>query len=84
MNSTFLQPFLSYTTKDAWTFGVNTESSYDWEAEAWSVPVNFTVVTRSRRQPVSITGGVRWAESPDGGPGGLGFRFVFTILLPKK
>ncbi len=87
VNSTFLQPFLSYTTKDAWTFGVNTESSYDWEAEAWSVPVNFTVgkLLKLGCQPVSITGGVRyWAESPDGGPEGLGFRFVFTILLPKK
>ena len=27
LNNTFLQPFLSYTTADAWTFAVNTESS---------------------------------------------------------
>ena len=26
----FLQSFLAYTTKDAWTFTVNTESAYDW------------------------------------------------------
>src|SRR5690606_35229836 len=28
ISSTFLQPFVSYTTKDAWTFTLNTESSY--------------------------------------------------------
>jgi hypothetical protein len=42
VNSTFLQPFLSYNTKDGWTYGVNTESSYDWTANHWSVPVHFT------------------------------------------
>ncbi len=43
VSSTFLQPFVSYTTADAWTFGVNTESTYNWETEEWSVPINFTV-----------------------------------------
>jgi hypothetical protein len=27
INSTYLQPFLNYTTPDAWTFGLNTEST---------------------------------------------------------
>jgi hypothetical protein len=40
VNATFLQPFLSYTTHDAWTFTLNTESTYDWEGEQWSVPIN--------------------------------------------
>lgn len=87
VNATFVQPFVSYTTKDAWTFGVNTESTYDWEGKDWSVPVNLTVgkLVKLGRLPVSLTGGVRyWAESPEGGAEGFGFRFVFTILLPKK
>lgn len=87
VNATFVQPFVSYTTKDAWTFGVNTESTYDWEGKNWSVPLNLTVgkLVKLGRLPVSLTGGVRyWAEAPEGGPEGLGFRFVFTILLPKK
>ena len=33
VNATFMQPFLTYTTPDRWTFGFNTESSYDWENE---------------------------------------------------
>ena len=86
ISSTFLQPFISYTTHDAWTFGVNTESTYNWETEEWSVPINFTIakLVKFDRQPVSFTAGVRyWAESPDSGPDGLGFRGVVTFLFPK-
>ena len=71
VNSTFLQPFVSYTTADAWTFTLNTESTYNWEAEDWSVPINFTVgkLLKIDKQPISLTAGVRyWAESPDSGP----------------
>lgn len=28
ISSTFLQPFISYTTPDAWTFSLNTENTY--------------------------------------------------------
>lgn len=86
ISSTFLQPFVSYTTADAWTFGVNTESTYNWEAEDWSVPINFTIgkLVKFDRQPVSFTAGIRyWAESPDSGPDGLGFRGVVTFLFPE-
>ena len=86
ISSTFLQPFISYTTHDAWTFGVNTESTYNWETKDWSVPINFTVakLVKFDKQPVSFTAGVRyWAESPDSGPDGLGFRGVVTFLFPK-
>jgi hypothetical protein len=86
LSNTFLQPFLSYTTPDAWTFSLNTESTYDWKGEQWSVPVNglVTKVTKIGGQLVSIGGGVRyWAESSDSGPEGWGARLVFTLLLPK-
>jgi hypothetical protein len=86
ISSTFLQPFVSYTTKDAWTFGINTESTYNWETEEWSVPINFTVakLVTFGKQPVSFTVGARyWAESPESGPEGWGFRGVVTLLFPK-
>jgi len=86
VNSTFLQPFLSYTTPTAWTFSLNTESTYDWEGEQWSVPLNgiITKVTKIGGQLVSVGAGVRyWAESPDNGPEGWGARLVFTLLFPK-
>lgn len=85
VNSTYMQPFVSYTTHNAWTFTLNTESTYNWEAEEWSVPINFTVgkLVKFDKLPVSFTGGVRyWAESPDSGPDGLGFRGVVTFLFP--
>ena len=83
--STFLQPFLAYTTKDAWTFGLNTESTYDWNATQWSVPINASVakLVRFGRLPVSLGLNARyWADSPDSGPHGWGARFVVTFLFP--
>jgi hypothetical protein len=85
VNSTFLQPFISYTTPDAWTFTLNTESTYDWNAEAWSVPINFMVskLVTVNMQPISLGVGARyWAASPDGGPDGWGVRAVLTFLFP--
>ena len=54
--------------------------------EKWSVPVNVIVtkVTKVGGQLISVGGGLRyWADSPDSGPEGLGFRLVFTLLFPK-
>jgi hypothetical protein len=86
VSATFVQPFLSYITKTHTTLGLNTESTYDWNAEQWSVPVNLTVnqLLKVGTQPIQLGGGVRyWAESPDNGPEGWGFRFQLTFLFPK-
>ena len=42
VNATFLQPFLSYTTKQAWTYSLNTESTRNWETneDEWTIPLN--------------------------------------------
>lgn len=83
---TFLQPFLSYTTAQVWTFGLNTESTYDWKAEEWTVPINLSVgkLTEIGGQPVSFTAGMRyWADSPEQGPEGWAFRFTASLLFPK-
>jgi hypothetical protein len=86
-NATFLQPFVSYTTKTAWTVSLNTESTYDWTAQKWAVPINFSVskLMRFGKQPVSIAAGPKcWATSPSGGPSGCGLRFSVTPLFPKR
>jgi len=86
INQTFLQPFATYTTPNAISVTAMTETIYDWENEQWSVPL-FLMVTKVDKignQMVSYGGGVRyWAESPDGGPEGFGFRMVFTFMFPK-
>jgi len=87
VNSTFIQPFISYTTRDAWTFTVNTESTYNWEAEEWSVPINVQIakIVKFGKLPVQLfVAGRYWAESPDSvGPTGWGARAGITFLLPK-
>lgn len=86
-SNTFLQPFLTYTTPKATSFGINTESTYNWETEEWSIPINLTVsqIIKVGGKPVQLTGGARyWAETPEGGPDGWGARLAVTYLFPKK
>lgn len=86
ISATFVQPFLGYTTRTYTTFMINTESSYDWKRETWSVPVNLMVTQMLRvgGQPLTLQAGARyWADSPDGGPDGWGFRLALTLLFPK-
>ena len=86
ISTTFLQPFLAYTTPTAWTYAVNTESTYDWNAKQWSVPLNLNIskVTKIDSQLISVGGGVRyWVDGPDSGAHGWGFRFVVTLLFPN-
>jgi hypothetical protein len=86
VNTTFVQPFLSYTTPTAWTYTLNLESTYDWESSQAAIPLNAvaTKVTRIGSQLVSVGGGLRyWIEDSDASPEGLGFRFIVTLLYPR-
>lgn len=85
VNATFLQPFVSFTTPKATTFGLNTESTYDWKNSQWTVPLNVTVsqLFKLGKLPVQLTLGARYyAEKPANGPA-WGLRFVVTFLFPK-
>ena len=73
------------TTKEAWTFALNTESLYDWEAGEWSEPINLQVnkIVKSGRLPVSLYSGVRyWAASSESGPIEWGLRGGIALLFP--
>ena len=86
VNSTFLQPFVAYTTPSAWTFSLNSESTYNWTASNWSVPINAMVakLVNFGKQPVQFQVGARyWAASPANGPEGFGARLSVTFLFPK-
>lgn len=85
VNSTFLQPFLVYTTPTAVSYSINTESTYNWKSEQWTVPINASVskLTSIGDQKVSFQfGGRYYADAPDGGPD-WGLRFNVTLLFPK-
>ena len=85
VSSTFLQPFVAKGFPGGVTVTFNTETTYDWEAEQWTVPVNvlYTKVTKLGGQLVSIGGGARYyVEGSDNAPT-WGLRVVFTLLYPK-
>ena len=86
INNTFFQPFVSKALGGGRTLSFNIESSYNWETDQATVPLNisYSKVARWGNQLVSIGGGVRgYLESPDGGPD-WGLRFSITLLYPKK
>ncbi len=86
-DQTYLQPFIAYTTPQAWTFTLQSESTYDWETGEWLAPINFLAskIVKVGGQPVSIVGGVRyWMDFPDTGPHGFGARLGMTFLFPAR
>ena len=85
VNATYLQPFVSYTTAKATSYTLNAESTYDWQANQWVIPINFVVsqLVKIGGQPVSIFAGARYyVEAPDQGPE-WGLRLGITFLFPK-
>jgi hypothetical protein len=85
VSQTFLQPFLSYTTKSHTTYTLNSESSYGWEHEQWTVPLNFSVaqLVKIGKLPMQFQiGGRYYAEAPDDGPE-WGIRLGVILLFPR-
>lgn len=85
MNATFLQPFVSYITSTKTTFTVNLETTYDWEHEEWTVPVNLVIsqLFKIGGHPMqAFAGGRLYLDKPDGGPE-WGIRAGLVLLFPK-
>jgi hypothetical protein len=85
VNATFIQPFVSFTTKTFTTFGLNTECTYDWSHRQWTVPLNVSVsqLLKIGKQPIQLSLGAKYyAEGPNSGPD-WGLRFAITFLFPK-
>ena len=86
VSTTLLQPFLSYITPTKTTWAISSESTYNWKASQWSVPINFGVsqLFKVGNQPMSLGLQARyWAHGPDSGPDGWGLRVTYTLLFPK-
>jgi len=86
ISTTFMQPFIAFTTPTAWTYSVQSETTYNWETEKWSVPMNAAVskLVMIGKLPVSLQAGVGyWLDSPDSGPEGWRFRLQANFVLPK-
>lgn len=86
VNSSFLQPLVSYTTPEARTYTLASEITYDWQTEQAAVPINAVVnqLFTVGGQRIQLGAGVRyWLDSPDGGPEGFGARLNLVFLFPR-
>lgn len=85
-SSTFIQPFVSYSAPDAWTFSVTSEATYDWEAKDWSVPLNANVAKLAPLGGILVNwqlGVGYWLTAPDSGAEGWRLRLQAQVVLPK-
>ncbi len=86
ISATFLQPFFNYTWPDTTGFNLHLESTYDWERDEWTIPLN-TGLSRLYNfggQKVSLGAQARvYLDRPEGGPD-WGLRVIATLLFPKK
>jgi hypothetical protein len=85
INQTFLQPFVQYQLGHGRALALNTETTYDWKTDEWTVPINLEVsqVMKLGNQLVQFQVGARYyADKPEGGPD-WGLRANFTLLFPK-
>ena len=86
ISNTFLQPFVAYTWPSAWTVSIQSESTYNWKIEKWSVPINVAIAKLVwwGKLPVSLQAGVGyWLESPDVASEGWRFRVQANFVLPR-
>jgi len=84
INATFFLPFVAYSTPEAWTFSLRTETSVDWENDAWSVPLDASVSRLAviGGRPVNVQTGARyWLESPENGPEGWRYRLQVQFVF---
>ncbi|MEJ1972510.1 MAG: hypothetical protein WDM96_08665 [Lacunisphaera sp.] len=85
IDSTFIQPFLAYGAGKGRTYGLNLESSYDWNSEQWTVPLNISasqIIPIGKQLTSFSLGGRVYLDKPKGGPD-WGLRLVVTLLFPK-
>lgn len=87
VDTTFVQPFLSYTTKTYTTLGLNAEATYNAHGgatEGWSTPLNLTVaqLVKIDEHPVQfLLGYTKYVTNPTDTPT-HGIRAQVTLLLP--
>jgi hypothetical protein len=85
VNSTYLQPFFSYTPGGGWTVSLDTESTYNWVDTQWTMPFNLSVAKLVKIGDLSTQwqlGGRYYADAPVNGPE-WGLRFSITLLFPE-
>jgi len=86
VNQMFLQPFVAYQMRHAVTLTVDSESTFNWEADEATVPliVLLSKVTKFGPLPFSIQGGGGYyLQRPDGAQRWIA-RLNFVLILPRE
>jgi hypothetical protein len=84
-NASYFQPFITHTFKTATSIGIDSESTYDWLSEDWTISFNntYSQVIKIGKIPVQIGVALQYyAQSPVPGQQ-WGFRVNITPLLPE-
>ncbi len=85
ISSTMLQPFVSYNLGHGRSVSLSLDSTYNWEASQWTLPINLdaTQVFKIQDQAMSIqVGGRYYADGPDGSAK-WGLRTTLTFMFPE-
>lgn len=85
-NNLYGQPFLAYTTKEAWTFTTNMEALYNHDTRRTSNPLYAGVskLTVIDGLPFSFSAGpMYYVSNTPGGPSGWGARATVTLVVLK-
>jgi len=86
IETSLVQPFISYRTANAVSFSLNAEATFDGQNDEWTIPVKLSAskLFRFGKLPVSLGGGIRyWADSPLAGPESWGVLLTMNIILPS-
>ncbi len=86
VNSTFLQPFISYTYPSSLTLSLNSETTYDWNHNNAAIPLNISAskIVNLNGQLISVGGGAKyWINDTASSPKEFGVRLVASFIFPK-
>jgi hypothetical protein len=85
-NNLFGEPFVAYTTKNAWTFTSQMQAQYNYDARRTTNPlyVGVSKVQVFDGVPISFGAGpIYYVSNTPGGPSGWGGRATVTLVILK-
>jgi hypothetical protein len=86
INQTFVQPFATYSLGKGRSVNLNTQTTYNWNSEEWTIPITLTAqqVFKLGKQPMQFQiGGTYYADKPQDGPD-WGIRTSLVFLFPTR
>lgn len=85
-NNLYGQPFVAYTTPTAWTFTLETQAQYNYDARRTTNPLYFGISKLEviDKLPVQFSAGpTYYVSNTPGGPSGWGARAQVTFVFAK-